>query len=592
MRTTISIIALLASVGVVAAVVCVANHSGQSTPGVSHIAAAQKTTRAKKTRSGQSPHDHDGEFGNGWGKKQRVAGQSLVGGALVNMSPTMPARGGSWGATSGMVARASGSQPLAAGRARQGSHHTHALNAEEATDRIGREIVDALEDRPTLAIWLFDRTASASGERAAVTRRLAEVLQNLDQLKQDGHKAFENQSAGPPLLSVIAAFGQTCEILTPEPTDDTVVLTEALHKITEEPGAGAMTFAAMQTILDRYLKYRTAEKRLIMLSVVTAQRGDDPDKADAVLPILEKYAIPCYVIGPPAPFGREGTLAAGPSAAGGIQVGPESQAKELVEIDFPTALGGGYWGGFRADRPVGGQLLDSGFGAFALSRLARRSGGAYLIVRGGAGEFGAAATRFDPKIMARYAPDYVSRAEYDALLQGNKCRLALHNAALLGPVEVYNNVTLTLSFTRQDEPKIKAACDVAQRPVARIEPKLTPLYRTLAEGESDRAKLTGPRWQAAYDLAMGRVLAARAHYEGYNTMLAQIKQGKRPGGPENNLWVLVPAGGFSGDSTIDKLCKQSRKYLERVVKEHPGTPWEAMATRELTFQCGWDCEAK
>lgn len=593
MRSAISIIALLASIGVIVAAGFVADHSGMSKPEVSKTAAAHKTKHVGKTRSLRPTHDHNGDFGNGWGKKQRLAGQPLAAGALVNMSPTMAARDVSWRPAAGTVDRAPSSQPFAAGNRWQACRRADALNAETATDRIGWEIVDALEDRPTLAIWLFDRTTSASNQRAAVVRRLVDVLHGFDQLKKDGHQAFANQSDGPPLLNVIAAYGKTCEILTPEPTDDTGAITEALNKITADPDGGAMTFAAIHTILDRFLKYRTAEKRLVVLTVVTAQSGDDPDQADILVPILEKYAIPCYVIGPPAPFGREGTISAGPGDKGTIQVGPESLAKELVQLDFPAAMAGGFGGGYRANRPVGGEVFDSGFGAFALSRLARRSGGSYLIARGGFGEFGAgSATRFDPKVMAKYAPDYVSKAEYDALLNENKCRLALHNAALLGPVEIYNNVTLTLSFIRQDEPKIKAACDVAQRPVARIEPKLTPLYRALAEGESDRARLTGPRWQAAYDLAMGRVLAARAHYEGYNTMLAQIKQGKRPGGPENNLWVLVPAAGFSGDSTIDKLVKQSRKYLERVVKEHPGTPWETMATRELNAQCGWECVAK
>jgi hypothetical protein len=133
---------------------------------------------------------------------------------------------------------------------------------------------------------------------------------------------------------------------------------------------------------------------------------------------------------------------------------------------------------------------------------------------------------------------------------------------------------------------------VAQRSVARIEPKLRPLYEALRPGESDRGKLSGARWQAAYDVAMGRVLAAKARFEGYNTMVAQLKQGKRPGGANDNQWIIVPAEGFPGDSSIDKMCKQSRKYLERVVKEHPGTPWEMMATRELQTVCGWEWTAK
>jgi hypothetical protein len=270
----------------------------------------------------------------------------------------------------------------------------------------------------------------------------------------------------------------------------------------------------------------------------------------------------------------------------------------MIELDYPSSMGGGgYGGGFRGAGAMaaGGELIDSGFGAFALSRIAKLSGGSYLIVRAPSfGEFnhGGAGRKFDAKVMAKYAPDYVSKAEYDALLAENKCRMALHNAAMVKPVEVNKGVNLQLSFIRQDEAKLKVSCDEAQRSVARIEPLLRPLYSALAPGESDRAKLTGLRWQAAYDVAMGRVLANRARYEGYNTMVAQLKQGKRPGGPNDNVWMLVPADTFSSDSSLDKLVKQSRKYLERVVKEHPGTPWEMMASRELNSPCGWEWTAK
>ncbi len=592
MRSFLPIIAFFVAIGLIGVLGFLA-YEALSKPRVTKTAVAEKTTKAKKAKKAKPKKDiDDDESEEGWGKKPAVAGKPLVAGKPVDRSQT-------GGPAAGMRAPAPSGMPFASGSLSQVRGQTDFLTNETATDRVGWEIVDALGDRPTLAIWLFDRTSSASNQRAAVIRRLGDVLHGFDQLKKQGHKAFENEANGPPLLNVIAAYGKTCEILTPEPTDDTEALIQVLGKITEESDGDEMTFAAIQTVLDEFLKYRTEKKRLIMLTVVTDERGDDMPKVDSLVPILEKYAIPCYVIGPAAPFGREGSLSGASATEGGkpVHVGPESMAKEMIELDFPSSFGGGHGGGFRGAQAMagGGELIDSGFGAFALSRLAKLSGGSYLIVRAPSfGDFnqGGAARRFDSKVMAKYAPDYVSKTEYDALLAGNKCRMALHNAAMLEPVEVNSGVNLTLSFIRQDEAKLKVACDVAQHSVARIEPKLRPLYNALAPGESDRAKLTGPRWQAAYDLAMGRVLAARARYEGYNTMVAQLKQGKRPGGPSDNVWIITPAETFSSDSSLDKLVKQSRKYLERVVKEHPGTPWEMMATHEMNSACGWEWMAK
>ena len=57
----------------------------------------------------------------------------------------------------------------------------------------------------------------------------------------------------------------------------------------------------------------------------------------------------------------------------------------------------------------------------------------------------------------------------------------------------------------------------------------------LQQGEADREKETVMRWQAGYDLAMGRTLAAKVRTEGYNAMLAAAKRGLKPGDREQHL---------------------------------------------------------
>lgn len=500
-------------------------------------------------------------------------------------TPAPPRQSGSSGYTK--PARSSG--PFASGSLQQVKAQSDYLTNESATDRVGWEIVDTLDTRPTLAIWLFDRSPSAASQRAAVTGRLKDVLKGFDELKKQGHKAFSNNDKGPPLLTVIAAYGKDCEILTPEPTDDTAELTAALDKVTEESDATENTFGAIKQVLDEFLKFHTEQKRYMVLTVVSDERGDDTAKVDELVPIVQKNLILVYGIGVPAPFGRDGSLSAQPIMENGkkVQVGPESLEPEMIDLN-------------TRGMSLRSELIDSGFGPFAMCRLCKASeDGAYLIVRsnsGGGGNSGwgassFAARHFEAKVMAKYAPDYVSKAEYDALLAENKCRMALHRAAMLDPVEINVSMGLTTSFVRQDEAKLKRECDQAQQAVARVEPKLKPLYDALQPGESDRSKLTGPRWQAAYDLSMGRVLAAKAKFDGYNSMVAQLKQGKRPGGPNDNVWTMMPAESFSTDSTLDKMVKKSRMYLERVIDEHKGTPWEMMAQRELGSQCGWEWTA-
>jgi hypothetical protein len=204
---------------------------------------------------------------------------------------------------------------------------------------------------------------------------------------------------------------------------------------------------------------------------------------------------------------------------------------------------------------------------------------------GGWGGSRRAKTSFDPAVLQKYAPDYVSEAEYQQILAGNKACKALHEAAKLPRADVLVNANT--SFTKQDEASFKRLLDGAQRDAAKFEPRLIALTDTLKQGEADRAKLTRPRWQAAYDLAIGRAYAARVRTEGYNAMLAKLKTGGNFTKPGANTWVLQESDTIGAGSAFEKMLSQSKMYLDRVVKDHPGTPWAALAESELTVKSGW-----
>ena len=114
------------------------------------------------------------------------------------------------------------------------------------------------------------------------------------------------------------------------------------------------------------------------------------------------------------------------------------------------------------------------------------------------------------------------------------------------------------------------------------------LYDLLKPGEKDRSKLSEPRWQAGFDLAMGRVLAGKSRMEGYNSMLAALKQGRKFKNPGSTTWVLKPSDMIAAGSKYERTLREAQTYLERIVKEHPGTPWAFLAERELAAKLGWE----
>ena len=112
-------------------------------------------------------------------------------------------------------------------------------------------------------------------------------------------------------------------------------------------------------------------------------------------------------------------------------------------------------------------------------------------------------------------------------------------------------------------------------------------------GEQDRPQESSPRWQAGYDLAMGRALAAKIRAETYNMMLALAKTKlkfdppKSEDVPQNNTWVLRPANTIETGSRGEKLAEKAKAYLQRVIADHPDTPWALIAERELDTPIGW-----
>jgi hypothetical protein len=145
-----------------------------------------------------------------------------------------------------------------------------------------------------------------------------------------------------------------------------------------------------------------------------------------------------------------------------------------------------------------------------------------------------------------------------------------------------------LRFERRDEAEFAAALSEVQKVPARLEPQLARLFEVLKVGEADREKEASPRWQAGFDLAMGRILALIARTESYNAMLAKAKRGMRFKDPKNNTWVLKPGKDLSEvGSQLEKTAERAKFYLQRVVDNHPKTPWALLAKQELDQPMGW-----
>jgi len=72
------------------------------------------------------------------------------------------------------------------------------------------------------------------------------------------------------------------------------------------------------------------------------------------------------------------------------------------------------------------------------------------------------------------------------------------------------------------------------------------------------------------------------------TMLAQAKAGMKFKDPKNDTWVLEESTDVSkAGSQAEKTSQQAMMLLNRVVEQHPGTPWAVLAAEELKRPLGY-----
>jgi hypothetical protein len=381
-----------------------------------------------------------------------------------------------------------------------------------------------------------------------------------------------------PLLNAIVAFGDSVQFLTAEPTDDPFGADSIGGGFAEEGKSSRTTFAAVNQAADKLLPYRRKGYEMLLV-IVGNNFSRDWDQFDEVVPKLRRQEVTVLGIGQAVPFYRQWHADDRPNTVNKV---PESLPLESLGLE-----------GIDLGLPNGQtdvDLTDSGYGPFGLERLCRATQGRFYRIRNGNTSTGwqrGSDGDIDPELLRRYAPDYVSPQQYTEILAANGACQALHNAALLPHADPLGGVN-TYFARGKDEAALARMITSSQQRAAEKGPELDRIYDALAPGDSDRPKLTSPRWQVEWDLAMGRMLAAKVRVDGYNAQLAVVKQGKAFADPSHNMWVLKHSDGLKGISALEKMAQKARLYLGRVEKENAGTPWAEIAQRELTELIGWE----
>lgn len=196
---------------------------------------------------------------------------------------------------------------------------------------------------------------------------------------------------------------------------------------------------------------------------------------------------------------------------------------------------------------------------------------------------------FWAKDVEKYKPDYQDLDSLKATLADKPLRKAVFDAlALLDKHER----SLRMSFLANANVEVfRKEILHEQENLAIADQELFEFKEKLDKVRAEFYEKETPRWQANFDLVYARYLGRLALYREYNFVLGnKLRKDPTLQNPEkNNGWKIVPSDKMQQKETRD-LARERDKVLERILKEHPGTPWEFLAERERATSLGLKVE--
>lgn len=474
----------------------------------------------------------------------------------------------------------------------------------EAVDGILGGIRGEVEQGDLLVVWLLDASLSLADDRRQISERIEPFYREID-----GRKAATSHL----LMSAAVAYGGgVAELVGPTRFGGKMI--DAVLKVPIDQTGLENVMTAVQWCVRKYRHPR----RGLMIVVWTDESGDDVAALESTIEMCRATSTTVSVVGPSAMLGSErGThrytdRTTGFSFLLPIKRGPDTclPEKPLLPYWHDSSLPPWSRSGAVVDQSTpwfGGvyrEGLLSGFGPYALTRLALQTGGRFTLLDrpGTGGPF-----RFEA--MQPYLPDYGSVAEYRDSLKYSRLRQAVSATAML----TYQQTVAppTLSFVSERDPfypfgiinfymtagefrtELRAALAQEkarmQLSAELVEQALAPFGVAGLEAEYQREP--SPRWRAWYDLCRGRLLALSLRHAEYARVCDMIFAQAGFLGPQTNHLRLHPAASPKTlNSTMAARESEALRLLRRCVERNPETPWAYLAQWELDRPWGLQVE--
>lgn len=447
---------------------------------------------------------------------------------------------------------------------------------DEAMDRITQEIVLMLQKSKVLVVWAFDESESMEDDRKEIRAKIDRVYQELGLI---------GATNGDALLTSIASYGAKPTTHTRKPTYDLNEIRSAIDRVPNDPSGEEQQCLAVGTLIQQHQSFAKQGRRQLALILVTDESGDQTTNVELLEPTIgmaKQARCKIYVLGREAVFGYPYALMRWQDAMTKLNYwlridrGPETPFVESLQTN-------GFWR--RQD------AHPSGFGPYEQCRMAYETGGVFFMLPSPEVNL---VHRDDRKYalakIRPYLPSLEPRQEYAMDRDQSHLRRVMwkvindlnpYNPAQAPHINMRDNFSIEpVQFRQQALQEMEKA-------------KRYVTYLDMAEKElealaDDRRKEVYPRWQANYDLMYAQVLAYKVRIYEYGAYLDFfLKNPKMPETkpPKPNLtltnWdIRTRKETITGDLTKSYIEKSS-ELLNKIMKDHEGTPWATRAQWEL-----------
>lgn len=455
-----------------------------------------------------------------------------------------------------------------------GTNGNSLVQIDSAMDLVTWEIAKNLQEQRVLVVWLLDASASLIKQKEQIANRLKRVYGELDALD----KSDQLPKHDVPVLSAVVTFGEKTTFMTSEPTAEFNKVLDGIRNAPTDSSGVENIFGSVHQVMQRWAAYRTTQQRRIMLITLTDEAGDDfGEWLEKSILACQRFGAKAYVIGPAAVFGRRDGFMPYTAPEDGknyklpIAIGPEVPVFDTLDLPF-------WYDGPQYD------YLSSGFAPYALARLVHETGGVYFLTNmttmSGLTPIGT----YDLAVLKPFEPDYSfgSPEEYEKDLRKHPLRAAVVQAAQLSrKFTAKGTPTVDLKVTAAN---FKNAASDAQKSVAESQLMVDLVLQAMPDSlEKLLDREPSGRWRMNYCLTYGRLLAHKVRCQEYNLAFAWLKNELTSDDVQkkSNHWIVKPERTINYAGNLRKTAAKAEDYLNRVIREAPGTPWAVLAQREL-----------